>query len=185
MIRFLSSIMDRVFVIMGALFGAQIPEFLQQYRQRLAGHVAELNRVLDGLRQLAKQSNKNLEEYIGKFMTNSDLDFARQGTFMQEMGDRWERLNEALVSLTSSSAWERPYVFLRDLQYEIARSTFHDFQPGVNMTPEGIGYMVLGAVLGYGAYQLIAKTIGFCWQLTIAKNGGRSGLCRRSGLGGQ
>jgi len=148
--------MDRLFVVLGAFMGAQIPEFIQQYRQRLAGHVAELNRILDDLRQIAQHSNKTLGEYIGKFMSSSDPDFSQQGIFMQEMTMRWEKLNDALINLTNSSGFLRPYVFLRDLQVEIARSTLRDFQPGINVTVEGVCYTLLGAALGYGVYRLLA-----------------------------
>lgn len=153
MMRFLGSIVDRLFVITGALLGAQIPEFIQQYKQRLAGHVAELKRLLDGLHTLAKQSNKTLEEYVGKFLANSDPDFSNQGAFMQGIVERWKKLNEALDQLMNSTVWTRSYVFFRDLQFEIAKSTFYDFQPGLSMTLEGIAYMLIGAAIGFGCYQ--------------------------------
>jgi hypothetical protein len=65
--------------VIGAFVASQIPEFIQQYTQRLAGHVNELYRLLNQMRQVASYSNKTLDQYIQKFITSSDPDFARQG----------------------------------------------------------------------------------------------------------
>ena len=43
-----------------AFAGSQIPQFMQQYSQRLAGHVAELQQLIDQLRSVAAHSNKSL-----------------------------------------------------------------------------------------------------------------------------
>lgn len=170
-IKVLSSILDRLFVIAGALLGVQIPIFIHQYMQRLAGHVAELNQLLNKLREMAAQSNKTLEQYIAKFMASQDVDFSNQGLFMLDVVKRWDNLNEALYNLMNSSIWQRPFVFVRDLQYDIARSTLHDFQPGISLTVEGVCYMALGAILGFCAYQLL------CWPVRALYNT----LSRRKG----
>ncbi|MFI5344042.1 MAG: DUF2937 family protein [Chlamydiales bacterium] len=157
--RLFLSMLDRLFVIVGALLGVQIPLFMQQYMQRLAGHVAELNRVLNNLRELAFQSNKTLEEYIAKFLANPDLDFSRQGEFMLGVESRWRHLSLALENMSASSIWMRPYLFLRDLQPEIAKPVFYSFEPGLNLTLEGLAYAVLGAVLGFCLYQALCKGV--------------------------
>lgn len=158
-IRFLFTILDRLFVIAGALLGVQIPLFILQYTQRLAGHVGELNLLLNKLRELANQSHKSLEQYIAKFLASNDSDFVGQGEFMLGVVNRWESLNKALNDLMSSSIWERPFVFIKELQYDIARSTFHDFQPGIQLTVEGFVYMFLGTIFGICIYQLLRKII--------------------------
>jgi hypothetical protein len=171
-IRFLSSIFDRLFVIAGALCGCQIPIFILQYTQRLAGHVDELNRLLTNLRGLANQSHKTLDQYIAKFLESSDLDFASQGEFMLGVVNRWEQLNRILQDLMTSNLWSRPFVFIKGLQWDIATSTLHDFQPGIQLTPEGLIYMAIGAILGFCFYQFICKMIGlfgFLCRITFTK----------------
>ncbi len=169
--RLLSSILDRLFVIAGALIGAQIPLFILQYGQRLAGHVDELNRLLNNLRELANQSHKTLEQYIAKFLANSDSDFAGQGKFMLDVVGRFENLNQALQNLMMSNLWKRPFVFIKDLQLDIAESTLHDFQPGIQLTPEGFIYMAISAIIGFFIYQLIGKIASlFGFLLNYLKN---------------
>ena len=155
----LGSLLDRVCVVAGAFVGSQIPEFMQQYVQRLSGHVNELHRLLSQMRQVASYSNKTLEQYIHKFISSPDPDFARQGEFMQGMFYRWEELNQALSHLTHASMWIRPYTFLKELQYDIAQSTLESFQPGLNLNVEGLCYAGLGILIGWAFYQVVSKCI--------------------------
>src|ERR1700679_1329642 len=99
----IGSLLDRLCVVIGAFIGSQIPQFMQQYTQRLAGHVDALQRLLNQLRQMASLSNKTLEQYIQKFKDTSDSDFVHQGEFMQGILSRWEDLHQALDRLTQGS----------------------------------------------------------------------------------
>lgn len=158
-LRSFNGLLDRIFVVIGAFLGCQIPEFVQQYTQRLAGHVDELQRLLTQIRQIASYSHRTLEEYIAKFSLSSDPDFVHQGQFMQGILERWQTLNQALVELTQSSIWLRPYVFFKGLQPDIAKSTFKDFQPGLNLSIEGFFYAGLGMLLGWTLYRLVSMCI--------------------------
>ncbi len=164
----LGSIIDRLCIVAGAFFGSQIPQFMQQYSQRLAGHVAELRQLIDQLTRVAAHSNKSLEEYIQKFLVSNDADFSHQGHFMQGMVNRWEELNGALLHLTQSSAWTRPLVFMKDLQTDIAHSTFASFQPGINFTAEGLCYAGIGSLMGWAVYQLVSKFLKIGYASTVA-----------------
>ena len=165
------SLLDRLCVVAGAFVGSQIPEFMQQYTQRLSGHVDELHRLLNQMRQVAAYSNKSLEQYIDKFVSNSDPDFTHQGEFMQGMLSRWEELHQALFHITNSSLWARPYVFLKEFQYDIAHSTINSFQPGINLSVEGLCYAGGGILIGWAFYQVMSKCIicGFSRTATIFK----------------
>lgn len=163
-LRFFYHLLDRFFVVFGAFIGSQIPEFFQQYTQRLAGHVAELSYQVDGLKKIASISGKTLDQYIHKFMINSDPDFVRQGEFMDGILIRWQELNQALFKLTQASIWEHPFVFLKEMDYSIARSTYQSFQPGLNLSTEGFLYACLGILAGYGFYHLIVKGLVAGWN---------------------
>ena len=155
------SLLDRLFVIIGAFIGSQVPEFIHQYSQRLAGHVDELQRLLNQMSQSAHYSNKTLEQYIHKFLISSDPDFSNQGQFMHGMLLRWEELNQALNQLTTSSLLIRPYVFVKGIQYDIFRATLNSYQPGINFSIEGVCYVILGALIGWIGYYLVSKCIHF------------------------
>lgn len=168
LLHFIGTLLDRVFVVLGAFVGSQIPEFMQQYQQRLAGHVDELNHLLSQLRQTAAYSGKSLEQYIQKFTLNSDPDFARQGEFMQGVVNRWQELHQALYHLSESSLWSRPYVFVKELQVDIAHSTLASFQPGMSLTIEGLCYTGIGILIGFTLYQILAKSLTLGGKRAVA-----------------
>ena len=159
LLRILNSIMDRLVMLLGAFLGSQIPEFMQQYTQRLSGHAAELSLLVNKLTQMASFSNKTLDQYIDKFLKSSDTDFARQGEFMNDVVLRWRDIHMTLQSLTESSSLERPYYFFKYLNYPITESTFQSFQPGINLSIEGLCYTALGVILAFLFYQSIVKMI--------------------------
>lgn len=171
LLQFMGTLLDRLFVVLGAFAGSQIPPFMQQYQQRLAGHVEELNHLLNQLRQIAADSGKSLEQYIQKFVSNGDPDFVRQGEFMQGVVNRWQELHQALYHLGESSIWSRPYVFVKELHYDIAHSTFMSFQPGMSLTIEGLCYTGIGILVGLTLYQILAKclTVGGMRAVAIFK----------------
>ena len=45
--RFIDTSLDRVFSILGAAAFSQVPEFIQQYLQRLGGHLDEAKRQVE------------------------------------------------------------------------------------------------------------------------------------------
>ena len=168
---FIGNVLDRLCIVAGAFIGSQIPQFMQQYTQRLAGHVEALQKLIDQMRQIASFSNKTLEQYIEKFKESSDLDFSRQGDFMQGIVTRWQELHQALNHLTQSSIWLHPYYFLKDLQPDIAHSTLASFQPGLSLTIEGLCYAGIGMILGWIFYQTLSQLIifGYTRAQTIFK----------------
>lgn len=157
MLKFLSWLFDRLFVVLGALMGSQVPEFIQQYTQRLGGHVDELSHLLSMMKQSAALSNKSLENYIQKFMSNGDPDFVLQGKFMSSILSRWEQLTHSLYSLMESSIWAKPYVFFVNVDSEIFASTVKSYHPGFALTVEGLLYAALGAVISCSLYHGVLK----------------------------
>lgn len=165
---FIGNLFDRLCVVAGAFIGSQIPQFMQQYTQRLAGHVEALQKLINQLRHMSSFSNKTLEQYIQKFKDSPDPDFVRQGDFMQGILTRWAELQQALDHLTQSSMWWRPYYFLKDLQPDIAHSTLASFQPGFNLTIEGLCYAGTGMILGWVFYQITTKGLIYSYTRILA-----------------
>lgn len=157
MFSFIGNLIDRLCVVAGAFIGSQIPQFMHQYTQRLAGHEEALQKLITQLRQIASLSHKTLEQYIQKFFDSGDPDFIQQGDFMQGILHRSQELHIALTHLTQSSPWLRPYYFLKDLQPDIAHSTFASFQPGLSLTLEGLFYGGVGMIVGWLFFQIVSK----------------------------
>lgn len=157
MLKFLQNFLDRICVVIGALFFVQFPLFMQQYRHQLIGHVAELQFQLQKMRTVATASGKTLEQFIQKFMTSGDQDFSGQGIVMSEMIERWTDLSNSLFAMDNASIWTRPFVFVSHMNYDIAQSTLHSFEPGLPLSYEGAVYALCGICIGYLMFVLIAK----------------------------
>lgn len=170
-----SSLIDRLFIVVGAFAGSQISPFMQQYSHRLAGHAAELQQMVDQLHKTAALSHKSLNQYVDKFLSSSDPDFVHQGFFMQGIVERSNELNHALSSLMTSSPWMRPFVLAKDLQPDIAKATLGTFQPALSLNVEGIFYAGIGILFGWLSYKILAKCLCFACtgSLRIIKRAGR------------
>jgi hypothetical protein len=158
MLNFVGKFIDRTFVVIGALVLSQAPFFMQQYTQQLSGHVAELHIYMNTIQNAAALSGKTVPQYIQKFVENADVDFARQGDVMQGMVDRWSFLTDALESMQHTTVFSKPFVFITQFNWEIAKATWTSFDFGFAFNSESILYALAGMCLGYLVFWVL-KTI--------------------------
>lgn len=163
--RFLDSVLDRIFAILGFLFFAQGPEFIQQYIQRLGGHIDELVVQINKIKEMAEFSGKSIQQYIEKFKSSSDTDFAGQGSFMQDILERHQSFQQVLTQLSEKNPFLKPYYFVKNLDMQVARETFNSFVPGISFTLEGIIYGIIGIFFGVALYKMIKEIIKFPFVL--------------------
>lgn len=167
MVKWIKGFLDRAFAVAGALLLSQAPLFMQQYQQRLAGHVAELQLQIEMMRQAAALSGKTLNQFVQKFLASQDLDFVRQGEIMQSMVQRWESLSEGYIAMNNAVPFLKPFVFLAHLNYEIAKTTFEAFNIGISLSLEGFVYALFGIIIGYFTFIGLCKllqAIGFLFK---------------------
>ncbi len=151
LVRVTDSLVDRVLCVVGAVGLSQGPEFMQQYAQRLGGHLDEARRQLAQFANVAREAGLSLPEYIERTSINADAAVAKLGGVMKASVERVEELSAATAALSNASVWERPFVFVRHADSEIARAAWAAFKPAVPTTVEGLIY----ALLGMGAALLI------------------------------
>lgn len=153
------SIMDRVLCVIGALAFSQAPEFMQQYLQRLGGHLDEARRQLEQFRNVASQSGLTLDRLIAQTAANHDTAVAKLGGVMSGAVTRVETLETAQHAIQHASLWTRPFVFLRHVDASIAQATWDIYKPAMPTTLEGLIYAALGLFLLLGLYQGIKYPI--------------------------
>jgi hypothetical protein len=154
---FFDGILDRILSVTGAVALSQIPEFIQQYIQRLGGHVDEAQHQVELIKETAQSSGHTLKTYIEIFITHADPDMAHQGQLIQRTIERAGELAEALQAIKDASVLTKPFVFLAKIKYPIARATLGDFQPAVPITLESLIYAFIGLFLGLAFYQFVLK----------------------------
>ena len=157
LIKWFDGMLDRIFSVAGAVGLSQFPAYFQQYLQRLGGHADEAHRQAELFRRAAMESGMSMDDYIQKFLDQTDRDFQRQGEIIREIIERADYLASALEALQSSNMFTRPFVFLTTVDWEIAGNTWAAFQPAVPTTVEGAVYAGVGILVGLAIYYTLIK----------------------------
>lgn len=150
---------DRILCVAGAVLFSQGPEFMQQYLQRLGGHLDEARRQVATFQRTAVDSGLTLERFISQTSANADPAVAKLAGVISASVERADALAAAHGALLHATLWERPFVFLRHLDSTIARSTAAVYQPAVPTTLEGLIYALLGMMLALALYHLGARRL--------------------------
>lgn len=144
--------LDRVLCLLGAVAFCQLPEFIQQYLQRLGGRLDEARRQLAEFEAVARQAKLTLPQFIERASANADAAIAPLGGVMQDTLDRVASLSAAETALRNASAWEKPFVFFAHLDRAIAGATLEVYRPAVPTTAEGLIYAAAGMIVFLAVY---------------------------------
>lgn len=148
-------ILDRVFVLLGALFFMQAPQFIQDYLHVLYGHLAELTWQLDQMRSMSAKSGKTLTDLVAKFLKSTDPDIVFQGELLDKLLQREEAFTAAVNALTHASPFSKPFLFLRHASVDLIQETWKHFKIGLPITLEALGWGAMGFVFGYFIFSLL------------------------------
>ena len=151
------SLIDRLLCVAGAVLCSQIPEFIQQYLQRLGGHLDEARRQLGQFLEVAAKSGLTLDELIAKSQAAPEATVARLGQLMHDAVSRVDTLAAAETAIRNASIISRPFVFLHHVDLSIARATWGIFKPAVPTTVEGLLYAALGMLLILALYHFAVR----------------------------
>lgn len=152
-------LIDRILCVLGAVLFSQGPEFMQQYLQRLGGHLDEARRQLAAFQDTATSTGVTLDQFIQQTGANPAPGVARLSGVMADTVGRVSSLQSAQDSLLHAALWERPFVFLRHLDFEIARATCAIYKPAVPTTLEGLVYALAGMLVFLALYHLALKRV--------------------------
>jgi len=139
-----------IVVVVGLLLGgtfSQMPEFVQQYRQRLGGAIDELAKIVTAFDADAKSQGMERTAALEHLSANQDPLAAQRGKRMTTTIGRYERLERQRNDLETSGPVFRMVAFARDFDSEVAEGAYEDFEPAIPITIEGI----LAAVVGFFA----------------------------------
>lgn len=169
-------LLDRVLCVVGALAFSQVPEFMQQYVQRLGGHVDEARRQLEQFRAAAAASGLTVEQLAAKAGQDPDSSVARLADVIRGTAARVNQLSADEIAIRTAPIAERPFVFLRHADPAIVRATWRVFQPAFPTTLEGLCYAIVGIVFLLAFYHGAVKwPVRRAWRrrrAAIAAGGG-------------
>jgi hypothetical protein len=140
--------------VIGAVCFAQGPEFIQQYFQRLGGHLQESQRQLASFHDAAAHAGLPFEQFITRTGANTDAGLSHLGTVMSETASRTASLQAAHDALLTATPWTRPFVFIKQVDWDIAHATAANYLPAVPTTLEGLAYAAVGMLILLASYRL-------------------------------
>jgi hypothetical protein len=141
------TVLDRVLCVVGAVLFSQIPEFIQQYLQRLGGHLDEARMQLGRFQEIATKAGLTLDGLMVKSQGSPEATVVQLGRLMRDTASRVDALSAAETGIRNASLFGRPMVFLRHFDVSIARGTWAVFKPAVPTTVEGLVYAGVGVLL--------------------------------------
>ncbi|GBU16572.1 MULTISPECIES: DUF2937 family protein [Methylobacterium] len=145
--------------ILVGIVAAQAPEFAQQYAQRLGGAVDELRRQIASLDSDARATGNTRDGAVERLRTNPDALVARRGEAARGDIERLARLESQQGALSQAAGpLGRVVAIARDPDLPLAGATYRDYAPAVPTTTDGIVAGLLGFLLGWGGWRLIAET---------------------------
>lgn len=140
LLRKVDSLVGAFCAAIGGAALAQLPVFVQQYLQRLGGHVDEAR---FNLQRLASDP------------TLSRLDESIRLVVETAARVRVGELEARLEALLAASPVMRPLEFLRSFDAEIARAALDRFEPALPFDPAGLVYAAAGVFVGWLLFELV------------------------------
>ncbi|MBT3304502.1 DUF2937 family protein [Candidatus Woesearchaeota archaeon] len=154
--------------ILGGTAGGAIPGFIAQYIQRLDGGAQELGKLVDNWQSRANSlCDGSLDMLIDIFRTNANQVISQEGDLIANTNERYQFLREAVDALQNAGMFEKPVEFIRYFDQEMATKAFDVFKdnPTVSISPEGLAYAAVGAIVSCLAYDALTEAGKKAWQL--------------------
>lgn len=137
------------------LVASQLPEFAQQYRQRLGGALDELTTIVDQFVAEATNAGMDRSQAIARLESNDDPLARKRGEAMAQTISRRDRLADQQTRFRNAGPVGRLVVFAEDADPKILGRAWTDYEPAIPTTTEGFLAAGAGAALGYGLARLI------------------------------
>lgn len=136
--------------ILFAVITSQLPEYSQQYRQRLGGAIDELRAALAEFD--AEAGRLSLDRSAGIARLESDRDELAQarGRDIAATAEREARLERQQTAFTTAGPLSQYWVLASQFDSRIGGRAYGDFQPAVPVTTAGLLAALSGLVAGWG-----------------------------------
>jgi hypothetical protein len=141
--------------VFGAILGAQLPEVMQQYQQRLGGATDEVATIVDRFDRDAATNNMNREGALAQLRASGDDLVRRRGADMELNVERLSMLRQQRGDMTGDYLGRAVY-FLRHADPILLNETLKVYKPAVPTTAEGLLSALAGFVAGWWILRLIA-----------------------------
>lgn len=155
-----STLFDRVLFTVCFIAGVQLPEFIQQYGQRLSGHLNEARRHLEQFQYIANvQYEGSLSKLVDNYLANNDEAIQQTGELVTSLQEREALLQTNMLGLQDSNYVNRILNFFEHLDTEMAQATFQQY---VLAIPIEVNALITGLVVALIVILTKATTVYCC-----------------------
>lgn len=155
-------ILRRLALFVALLFAfaaTQLPEFLQQYKQRLGGAIDELSAVVSRFESDSAQQGLTQTGGIDRLRANSDRFVQQRGEQEQVNVARLQTLRDAQAQFRSEGPLAQYATLVSRFDSRVAQGALGDFSPAVPTTPQGFVFGFVGFVVGGGVVHLAGRPL--------------------------
>jgi Protein of unknown function (DUF2937) len=147
----LRNLVDRIVLVVGVLAGGTSPSFLAQYRQRVSGHLDQVQRDLAPFQEIADRFHGgSLEVLVQYHLLSTDATFHAEGGAIRAMMDAAEQLRVTLDGL-SGDIFHQMWFLVRHQEPELLRATWTFYQPAFAFNVESL---IIAIVFGIAIWSL-------------------------------
>jgi hypothetical protein len=132
----LRGLFDRIVLVLAIFAAACIPSYIQQYKQRVGGHLDQVVRDLAPFKEIAARFHGNdINRLIRHHLASPDPTFKAEGDAIHKMIDAEARLRSASEAL-NAGIWQQLQYLLTSADPAIARATWDAYVPAFSFTME-------------------------------------------------
>jgi hypothetical protein len=142
--------------LLGAFLASQLPEFTQQYRQRLGGAIDELKAIVARFDSDAATNAISRSDALAKLTQSGDRLVRQRGEDAQANIERLDDLETQRQDMETLGPLARVTYFLHSADKGLTSATIRDYQPAVPTTSEGLLTAIIGFIAGWGVVQALA-----------------------------
>ena len=133
--------------VLGLASASQLPEFSQQYRQRLNGALEELRVVVTDFDSDAKNSGMSRDDALNQLLSSNGPFPKDRGKSMTQTIERFDSLEQQKISMDKVEPVSRPLFMLQSPDEKIMRGTWEIFEPAVPLNLPGLLWGGFGALI--------------------------------------
>ncbi len=145
-------------LMIAAIF-SQLPEYAQQYRQRLGGALDELNSLIGTFDAEIAAQNLTRQEALQRLSDNADILAKQRGQAMSETISRAARLADQQSEMANAGNFGRIAAMSHNFDPGVAKNAYASFEPALPLTFEGVTAALIGFFGGGAALRILGWPI--------------------------
>lgn len=154
----LKNLIDKIFFAAGVILFLQLPQFIDQYTQRIGGYADSQKNQIADYQQLANlHFNGDLQAYIERLRQNSDPAIAASAEQIDNFTHHHQGIIRELQVYENKQLWYTIPYFISHFRVNLVKGTAANFTPGLPINLWSWLYGLIGGILFSLIYNGILK----------------------------